>query len=128
MQPLSLKKKIMSNYPNFMKFKGESYRDIPPADVKDRVERYIKRTRHTTPQQLSEPWKGLVMYTLVEYCEWDLVDVAEYLQVTERTVKTKFDYAKTMFRMATFTSKITSNGSKFVRDLGYYIYYNIHRR
>lgn len=118
----------MSNYPNFMKFKGESYRDIPAAVVKDRVERYIKRTRHTTPQQLSEPWKGLVMYTLVEYCEWDLVDVAEYLQVTERTVKTKFDYAKTMFRMATFSSKITSNGSKFVRDLGYYIYYNIHRR
>lgn len=118
----------MSVYPNYLKIKGGGFQDMPAAVVKDRVERYVKRTKHTTPQELSEPWKGLVMYTLVEFCEWDLCDVAEYLQVTERTVKTKFDYAKTMFRMANFTSKIASNGSKFVSDLRYYIYYNIHPR
>lgn len=118
----------MSNYPNYLKIKGGGYQDIPTADVKNRVERFLKKTRHTTPQQLSEPWKGLVMYTLVEFCEWDLRDVAEYMQVTERTVKTKFDHAKAMFRMASFTSKITSNGSKFVYDLRDYIYYNMYRK
>lgn len=119
----------MKDYRNFLVSRGGGdYRDIPVAAVKDRVERYIRRTRHTTPQQLHEPWKGLVMYTLVEFCEWDLWDVAEYLQVSERTVKNKFDHAKEMFRMASFTSKITSNGSKFVSDLRYYIYYNIHPR
>ncbi len=117
----------MKNYTNYLISNG-GYREIPAADVKDRVERYVKRTRYTTPQELSEPWKGLVMFTLVEYCEWDLWDVAEYLQVTERTVKTKFDHAKAMLRMASFTSKIASNGSKFVSDLRYYIYYNIHPR
>lgn len=117
----------MKNYTNYQISNG-GYREIPAAAVKDRVKRFVLRTRNCSPNELKEPWKGLVAYTLVEYCEWDLWDVAEFLQFSQKTAQRRYDEAKRLFRMASFTSKITSNGSKFVSDLQYYIYYNIHRR
>ena len=117
----------MKNYPNYLISNG-GYREIPAADVKDRVKRFVLRTRNCEPQQLKEPWKGLVVYTLVEYCEWDLWDVAEFLKISESTIRRRLSEAQRMFRMASFTSKITSNGSKFVYDLRDYIYYNMYRK
>lgn len=117
----------MKNYPNYLITSG-SYREIPAADVKDRVERFVRRNKACYPKDLKEPWKGLVIYTLVEYFEWDFKDAADFLEVSVRTAKDKAEEAKRMFRAASFASKISYNGSKFVNDLRDYIYYNISRR
>lgn len=118
----------MKNYRNYLTFRGGGYVDIPAAEVKNRVERFVKKTKACSPQSLKEPWKGLIIYTLVEFFEWEFKDAAEYLDVTVKTAKTKVEEAKRMYSLASLTSKLTSNGSKFVFDLRDYIKYNIYRK
>ncbi len=116
------------NTKNFLTSKEMGYRPVPPADVKDRVTRFVKRTRNTTPQKLKEPWKGCVCYTLIQYFGWEIKDVAEFLEYHRQTAQKDWLEAKKAYQLTAFLSKNTYNGAKFIYDLRDYIYYNIHRR
>ena len=118
----------MENVRNLLISKGGGYRNIPRQLVEERVEKFVKKTRNTTPKELREPWKGLVLFTVVEYFGWDYEEGAEYLNITPRTAKTRYDEAKYMFSFASMWTRRTYNGGKFVLNLRDYIYYNIYRR
>lgn len=107
---------------------GGAYRSIPRELVKERTERFLKRTRNCTPQELKEPWKGLVIYTLVQYYGWEFEECAEYLQLHKRTVQKDWGDAKSAFKLAQTFTRFAKNGAAFVSNLRDYIYYNIYRK
>lgn len=118
----------MKNYPNLLISKGGGYRELPRPEVEERVTRFVRKTRACNPQELREPWRGLVMYTLVEYFEWEVNDAADFLGVSIKTCGKRVSEARNMYGLATLLTKNTYNGAEFVINLRDYIYYNIYRK
>ena len=114
--------------PNLLISKGGGYRYIPPALVKERTTKFVKKTRNTTPEKLREPWKGCVCYTLIQFYGWEFKDVSEFLQYSTKTVRKDFQEARDAYSLTAFISKKSANGAKFIYDLRDYIYYNMYRR
>ncbi len=94
----------------------------------ERAERFIWKTRYTTPQQLREPWKGAVIYTLVQYFGWELKDAAAYVGVSRKTARRDWDEARASYSMAELITKQSYNGALFIYNLRDYIYYNMYRK
>lgn len=77
---------------------------------------------------MKEPWRGLVIYTLMEYFEWELNEAADFLKVSTKTTGRRVSEAREIYGINQFLTKNTYNGSKFIIDLRDYIYYNIYRK
>lgn len=118
----------MKKYSNLLISKGGGYRYIPRPLVEERVTKFVKKTRACKPDELKEPWRGLVIYTLVEFFEWELSDAAEFLKVSNKTTGRRVSEAREIYGFTSLLTKNTYNGSKFIYDLRDYIYYNIYRK
>lgn len=118
----------MEKFRNSLIVRGGGYRAVPRPQVEERVERFVKKTRNTTVKELREPWRGLVVYTLVQYFGWEIDEAADYVGVCNKTAKNSFDDNKATYNMAALFTKNSYNGSKFIFNLRDYIYYNIYRK
>ncbi len=94
----------------------------------ERTERFVWKTRCTTPQQLREPWKGAVIYTLVQYFGWELKDAAAYMGISRKTARRDWKMARDSYSMAQLVTKQSYYGALFIYNLRDYIYYNVYRK
>lgn len=114
--------------PNLLISKGGGYANISAVLVKERTTKFVKKTKNTTPDNLKEPWKGCVCYTLIQFFGWEFKDVSEFLNYSEKTVRKDFQEARDAYSMTALLTKNSYNGAKFIFDLRDYIYYNMYRR
>ena len=88
---------------------------LPPADViKVRIKEFTRKKRHCEVTELRPPWRNATAFLLSDWAGWSNKEIAEFLKIDQRTVKSDINLADMLRRWA-------SNLQPYIDSLKEYI-------